>query len=32
MPNPISLAAIKAVFRVIKFFDKRNTPFDKQNI
>jgi heptosyltransferase-2 len=32
MPNPISLAAIKAVFRVIKFFDKRNTTFNKQNI
>lgn len=32
MPNPISLTAIKAVFRVIKLFDKRNTSFDKQNI
>lgn len=32
MPNPISLAAIKAAFRVIKFFDKRDTSFDKQNI
>lgn len=32
MPNPISLAAIKAVFRVIKFFDKRDIFFDKQNI
>ncbi len=32
MPNTISLAAIKAVFRVIKSFDKRNAPFNKQNI
>lgn len=32
MPNPISLAAIKAVFRIIKFFDNRDASFDKQNI
>ncbi len=32
MPNPISLFAINALFRAIKIFDKRNTPFDKKNI
>lgn len=32
MPNPISLSAIRAVFYVIKYFDKRNFLFNKQNI
>ena len=32
MPNPISLAAIKTIFRAIKYFDKRNDVFDKKNI
>ena len=32
MPNPISLAAVKTIFKAIKYFDKRNDVFDKKKI